>query len=129
MHHVDGITEVCNQFVEDLLRDICPKDIRSNLWSRNEVAVQELKKIMKDIKSYPINYNHYYTDTINNRRQAKDEQSLTKCMVDATISLKPDTESYARRVFELYTERRNPDIKTYRCQEALDCVFSIYEVC
>ena len=137
--HVEDVAQVCNQFLAIVLEEICPKDIRSNLWSfqirdalkeRREESVQELEKIIVDIKSYPINYNHYYTDTIKKRRQARDKASLAKCIGDATkeklgLGLNVDID----QVLAEHTVRSNPSIKRYSCEEALDCVFSIYKVC
>lgn len=145
MDHVDKVVQVCNQFLQDVLQSMCPKDIYSNLWSfqirdalneRNEASLQELKKIMEDIKSYPINYNHYYTDTIKGRRQARDKESLAKSIADATtetvieINDARHTEKNVdvAQVLAKYTERRDPNMELYSSEEALDCVFSIYKV-
>lgn len=150
--HVKEVAQVCNQFLESVLEEICPKDIRSNLWSflirdalkvRNEASVQELEKIMEDNKSYPINYNHYYTDTIDRRRlarekearekEAREKESLAKSIADAStkISSELDSASHSEpsdQDLAKPTGRSQPSMKMYSCEEALDCVFSIYKV-
>ena len=45
-------------------------------------ALQELELIMEDTKNYPINYNHYYINTINERRQDGQKTSLARCIED-----------------------------------------------
>lgn len=145
MDHLHEVAQVCDQFVTDVLFKLCPKDLSSNLWSfqirdvlkkRNEASVNELEKIMEDVKSYPINYNHYYTDTIKRRRQARDKDSLAKFMAEETpeSSTKLDGESHDTKSVDIakfltkYAERSQPNMEMYSCEEALDCVFSIYKV-
>lgn len=105
---------------------------------------------MEDIKSYPINYNHYYTDNIKGRRQARNKESLAKCIEDATIitsteldaAVEVDTSAEVENtsqwtanvddvthLLEKYRERSTSNMEMYTCDEALDCVFSMYKVC
>lgn len=143
--HVEGVAQVCNRFLKDVLDKKCPNDLRRNLWSdqildtlkeRNEGSVQELEKIIEDIKSYPINYNHYYTDTIKARRQAREKASLAKCMADATTESSTEEDGSTHKttnvdvaqVLANYTDRSEPNMEISSAEEALDCVFSIYKV-
>ena len=93
MDHIEGVAHVCSHFLAALPQVKCPKDIHSRIWSsliqdalksRNEASVEELGLIMKDVRSYPINYNHYYTDMIRKRRQARGKKALTACIKSAT---------------------------------------------
>ena len=76
-----------------MLKEKCPKDIYTRLWSskiedalklRLDGAAKEMEKIIEDIKSYPITYNHYYIDTIKKRRRKRGEKSLAKCIDNTT---------------------------------------------
>ena len=92
-HHVEDIADVCARFLDALLRKKCPKDIHTRLWSskiedtltsRFDGSTREIEKIIEDIKSYPIIYNHYYTDTINKRRREREERGLADYIDNAT---------------------------------------------
>jgi len=145
MEHVERVALVCSQFLAALLKEISPNDIRSRLWSsliqdalksRNEASVKELNSIMEDVKSYPINYNHYYTDTIEKRRRARGKKALTECIEEATNhTLLPDCNSNhtsasinVAQAVERYSKRIDPNMENHSCEEALDCLFSIYKV-
>ena len=144
MEHVDRVAHVCSQFLTTLLQEISPNDIRSRLWSsliqdtlksRYDAAVNELKLIMQDIKSYPVNYNHYYTDTIKKRRQDRGKKTLNECIVGATKHTRlPECSSnhtFAStnidQAVELYSKRIDPNMEKHSCEEALDCLFAIYK--
>ena len=143
--HVENVAQVSQQFLDILLRERCPKDILSRLWSfqirdalkdRKEASMRELELIMEDVRSYPMNYNHYYTDMISARRQARNKKSLEKCIAEATSEIsnknwdekKTSTNIDVEQAIEKYTKRPNPNMKNFSCEEALDCLFSIYKV-
>ena len=88
---LEDAAQICTRFLEILLQDKCPKDVISRLrvslvqdalktWY--DGALQELELIMEDTKSYPINYNHYYINTINKRRQDRQKTLLARCIED-----------------------------------------------
>ena len=143
--HMEEVSDVCHRFLDGLLREKCPKDVYTRLWSakiedtlkvRFDASAGEMKKIMEDIRSYPITCNHYYTDTIQKRRRKRDEKSLATCIDNATehvklpgcnsshFSAKVDAGKAARG----YTENVNTDMENHTCEEALDCLYSIYKV-
>lgn len=85
--HVDRVAQVCRDFLSILLNEKCPDDIRPRLMSfhileklklREQAAMDECEKLEDERKSYPVNYNHYYTDTIKKRRQGRQRESLVK---------------------------------------------------
>ncbi|KAI9725706.1 MAG: hypothetical protein M1834_009752 [Cirrosporium novae-zelandiae] len=144
--HVDQVAAICREFLNILLTDKCPKDVRSRLWSaqvedvlkiRHKAALQELDRIMEDIRSYPINYNHYYTDVINKRRQERQKKNLADCVNNATTHvLLPECQSnHTSAIVDIdsavkgYTQQVDPDMEKFSCEEALDCLFAIYKVC
>ncbi len=144
-HHVEDIADVCTRFLDALLREKCPKDVHIRLWSpkiedaltsRFDGSAREIEKIMEDIKSYPITYNHYYTDTIKKRRREREEKRLANCIDNATqhvllpgcnsnhTSAQVDSGRAARE----YSDAVDPDMENHTCEEALDCLYSIYKV-
>ncbi len=144
-HHVEDIADVCTRFLDALLREKCPKDLHIRLWSskledaltsRFDGSAREIEKIMEDIKSYPITYNHYYTDTIKKRRREREENCLANCIDNATqhvllpgcnsnhTSAQVDSGRAARE----YSDAVDPDMENHTCEEALDCLHSIYKV-
>ena len=143
--YLESVEAICNKFLNILLEDKCPKDIVSRLRqslvqdalkARYDSALEELGRIMEDNKSYPINYNHYYTDKINERRQERQKASLAQCIEDATTREKLDgchsTHTSAsvdvNRAIEAYSKGIDPNMENFSCEEALDCAFAIYEV-
>jgi GTPase SAR1 family protein len=145
--HIETVSRKCSQFLKTLLHDKCPKDIESRLWDsqihdvlkqRSKAAGDELAKIMGEIKGYPINYNHYYTDSIKGRRQnrqktafkqtVKNASSFKKilddegCVVDYSTSIDVD------QVVDELASNNDPSMESFSCEEALDCLFAIYKV-
>lgn len=140
VHYLDEVWEVCSQFLSLLLDDKCPKDVVSRLRVfliqdvlkiRYEEALSELGKIMEDTRCYPINYNHYYTDTISAQRQERQKNSLTKSIEAATNdtwNVKQGREIDVAKAVEIYHKRVDPNMESVSCEEALDCLSAIYKV-
>ena len=93
VEYLEDVAQICTRFLDILLQDKCPKDVISRLRvslvqdalkTRYDGALQELELIMEDIKSYPINYNHYFIKTISERRQDRQKTSLARCIEDIT---------------------------------------------
>ena len=143
--YLESVEGICSKFLDILLEEKCPKDIVSRLRhslvedalkARYDSAIEELGRIVEDNKSYPINYNHYYTETINERRQARQKASLAQCIEDATTREKLDgchsTHTSAsvdvNRAIEAYSKNIDPNMENISCEEALDCALAIYEV-
>lgn len=91
---------------------------------------------MEDIKSYPINYNHYYTDTIKKRRRDRDKEALSKCLQQSITDTRlfPDATPHMSsttidigRALDQYCSRADPEMEKHGCEEAFDCLFSIYK--
>ena len=144
-HHVEDVADVCTRFLDALLREKYPKDVHTRLWSskiedaltsRFEGSTREIEKIMEDIKSYPITYNHYYTDTIKKRRREREEKYLANCIDNATqhvllpgySSKHTSTQVDSGKAAREYSDAVDPDIEDHTCKEALNCLYSIYKV-
>lgn len=142
-NYVEDVANVCHRFLEDLLGQKCSKDVHARLWSthiedalkkRHDAALHELHLILEDLRGYPINYNHYYTDTVWKRRRDREKKSLSASIQNATThNLHPDcflnhtsTSIDVDRALNSYDP--NPNMETYSCEEALDGVLAIYKV-
>jgi hypothetical protein len=147
--HVDDVAECCSFFLRNLLEDKCPRDVQDRVWeaikdelkARRVRADEELEKIMDDLANFPINYNHYYTDTINKRRQERQNSRLGQCLEDGTQyrsvqidngGLSSISETVAATNFSevvaSYAKRIETDMEKVSCEEALDALFAIYKV-
>lgn len=145
VNHLDDVSQMCEDFLDILLKDKYPEDIvpririslvQDRLKERHDDAIQELGKIMEDVKSYPINYNHYYTDTLAKRRLERQEKSLEKCLEDATSHTRlPGCHSDhasasidVKQVIANHSKATDPNMENVTSEEALDSLYSIYKV-
>lgn len=93
--HIEEISQLCNNFVRDLLQELCPPDIYARLSlcssdimnvleQRLQYSQAELRKIIAGKKLYPMTYNHYYTTTIQKLRSQRAEKKLDENIAEAT---------------------------------------------
>jgi GTPase SAR1 family protein len=153
--HLEAVSSVCENFLDILLDEKAPKDVKSRLWagriagelkSRREDAHHELELILKDLESFPINYNHYYTDTIHKRRNERQKAKLEEA-VKAGIETQSKLMSYkcsscynntdisvscqevkTQSIIEHFHHDGTKDMESFSCDEALDCLLAIYKV-
>ena len=145
VEYLDKVHDVCSRFLDILLKDKCPKDIIARLHAslvqdalkaRYDNAFQELKRIIEDTRSYPINYNHYYTDQVYKRRQERNKTSLASCIEDAITherlqdchSTHTSASVDVNRAIAAFSQDSDPNMENVSCEEALDCLFAIYKV-
>lgn len=141
--HVEDVSQICVKFLRILLHDKCPEDVETRIWTnkiedalrtRTKDAFRELDLLMQDLAGYPINYNHYYTDTINKRRQDRQKAALTRSIKDATTETFNGRNQGLANIVDIeqavasYSHRSDPDMENFSCGEALDCLFAIYKV-
>jgi GTP-binding protein EngB required for normal cell division len=137
--HILLLDDVCSSFLEDLLGHYCPEDVRVRLWPRIEeqlrarktAALDELLKLAEDLQMHPINYNHYYTDTVQKRRrerQAKSSLSLAHNAIRRSQMGYSDTEAL-KLTLDTDLKDIERDMERHSCEEILDCVSAIYKVC
>lgn len=109
------------------------------LKDRRQAALNELAKIIEDSKEVPVNYNHYYTKTVHQKRQERIKSSLLQyvpqgsttsirnCSVGAhypQVDIGEELDKVVRR----WAENITPDMEEFSIQEALDCLMAIYKV-
>ncbi|KAH8686006.1 dynamin family protein-like protein [Tricladium varicosporioides] len=146
--HLDQVSQVCAKFLRKLLQDECREDVERRIWNsriqeelkaRYQAAREELALLLEDLCSYPINYNHYYTDTITAARQKRMTAALEKSVQNATTTetiyphkLSPHEKTTVdlKQVVSGYSKSMNtdPNMDNFSCEEALDCLFAIYKV-
>ncbi|KAF7908435.1 uncharacterized protein EAF01_004190 [Botrytis porri] len=139
--HIEQVSDVCTEFLKNLLLEMTPRDVESRLWSsriedelrnRNAAATRELNNLIVDNTNHPINYNHYYTDTIKSRQQERANAELEKCCQDASASVETTEGVQLGPVIEKLRESlfksTEKDMEVVSCEAALDCVVAIYKV-
>lgn len=141
----DTVFEMCHTFFDTLLQEMCPADVRSRLSAlkvvdaleqRRMLAITELKYLIRDKEDFPTVYNHYYTETVQNRRKAREEADLTRCIENTTEHLHLDgcqsshtsAQVNVHAAVAAFYGDNEPDMTTFSSQEALDHMLSIYKV-
>ena len=106
------------------------------LKARYDNAFQELERVIEDTRSYPIYYNHYYTDTVYKRRQERNKTSLASCIRKATthtqledcLTNHTSASVDVDQAIATFSQGSDPNMENVSCEEALDCLFAIYKV-
>lgn len=144
-NHVKNVAQVCSRFLHALLREKCSKDVYTRLWSfkiedalklRFENSAKEMRRIMEDIRSYSITYNHYYTDTISKRRCEREQKSRFDCIENVTRHMRLSewrsnsisAKVNARQAMQEYFDKIDSNMKNRSCEETLDSLYSIYKI-
>jgi hypothetical protein len=136
--HISLLDDICSSFLEDLLGHCCPEDVHARLWpqieeqlrARKTAALGELVKLAEDLQMDPINYNHYYIDTVQKRRHerlAKSSLSLVRDVVKCSKNGYSDTEAL-KLTLDTDLKGIERDMERHSCDEILDCVSAIYKV-
>lgn len=101
------------------------------LQERCQDALKELDKLLADAKDFPINYNHYYTDTVHMKRQQRMLEQLGDFAPDDIVLDEWESTS-AREVIKTavhnWGNSTTADMEDFSCEEALDCLLAIYQV-
>ncbi|KAI9641929.1 hypothetical protein NHQ30_009798 [Ciborinia camelliae] len=130
--HMEDVSDVCTNFLKSLLHDKVPKDVESRLWLyieeklkiRRQAAARELNFLIEDLSQHPINYNHYFTDTIHKRREDRQKAAMEKAVKDATTGDNTDPSI----LYSSYNKSTQKDMDGFSCEEALDNLFALYKV-
>lgn len=150
--HAEEISQLCDNFVNDLLQELCPPDVYTRLSSgditnvlkqRLESSQAELKKIIASNKLYPMTYNHYYTTTMQKLRSQRAEKRLEERIAKATSqstyyelgsSVKSSYIPVAIDRIDktmlkgLCSEQITQNMDENSCTDALDCLHAYYKV-
>ena len=143
--HADQVADMCKMFTNKLLEETCPKDVRTRpselkvkeaLESRKARATAELLRILEDKQDFPAVYNHYYTDNVQKSRNKRKEAVLSESIEAATThqhvpgcnSNHTSASVDVAVAIDHYHGKVDHDMERYSCEEALDCLLSIYKV-
>ncbi|KAK7716899.1 hypothetical protein SLS63_010906 [Diaporthe eres] len=148
--HVEKISKFCDSFLADLLGSVTTEELKRRMWSsmvahvlktRKQAALQELERLIKDKKAFPINYNHYYTDNVHKKRGKRIEAQLKKHVPENLTVYKTNcsmgthynapqthTKDELERVISRWGDSVSADMEEFSCEESLDCLESIYKV-
>ncbi|KAH7420099.1 dynamin family protein-like protein [Cadophora sp. MPI-SDFR-AT-0126] len=144
--HIENVALQCENFLKILLRDKCPKEVEMRLWDtaihdalkeRTNQAHAELDRIIEDANGYPINYNHYYTETIKKRRTNRQRTALEKTAKKATRTRRESdaegtefitTTVDVEQIVNEMTNSNDQSMESFGSEEALDCLLAIYKV-
>lgn len=145
--HIDHVASICSSFVFDALCHHSAEDVRDNVWAqhledtlqnRKHTALTFLKCISRSFQDYPINHNHYYTETVQKIRRQRDLSHGKQAAHEATVHdeilnekgtgyIKVERISPTKFVQSL-TQNTELDMLQFSCEEALDCMRAIYKV-
>ena len=103
---------------------------------RSQSAIEELDQILSDLREHPINYNYYYTETVDNCRGDRDFRSFAACIeASTTYNLLPGCNSThtsasldLKHLRQVFGQNQNPDMDVHSCEVALDGLIAIYKV-
>lgn len=101
------------------------------LEQHRRAACDELARLIVDCKTFPVNYNHYYTDTIYVKRQQRIEKQLKKAVpkdiLSSPLRETMTVEGLIKQVTRQWS-KHNADMEEISCEETLDCLLAIYKV-
>ncbi|KAK1657773.1 P-loop containing nucleoside triphosphate hydrolase protein [Colletotrichum godetiae] len=150
-NHIEQVGQLCRDFLANLLEQKVLKEMKGRIWTfmvqdtlaeRKQAAYDELGKLMRDIKEFPINYNHYYTDTIEQRSQERLKIRL-ESLLPGTFAQAPPVNCNRGHHYDKFDpgmEMNNVisaclrsnvtsiDMNKFSSDEALDCLRAIYKV-
>lgn len=101
------------------------------LQQRCQDALKELDKLLADARDFPINYNHYYTDTVHMKRQQRMLEQLGGFAPDAEDIEDWENasgEDIIKTAIHNWGNSTTADMEDFSCEEALDCLLAIYQV-
>ncbi|KAH4902835.1 hypothetical protein HBI56_121500 [Parastagonospora nodorum] len=145
-HHIEQVANSVIEFLKHLVSHIADSSTSGALFQKLvEPALKDVvgfaRRKTADLlaqhqKGHPITYNHYFTETMQNVKKERSRVELTRIIKDvfSVTSLVPNTEEPHittmdyRPLLEALMEHNNPDMNSYACSEALNCMQAYYKV-
>ena len=140
--HIKQVTEVCRSFLDQSLSAKVSPDLKIRLWTayiepslneRQQLAQEEFSRLTEDLNEHPINYNHYYSETIAKLRAERLRGDVKKSVSEATTET-TDRQNVRHnsvdidRVVTLIQNQVDPNMDNVSCDEALIASYSLYKV-
>lgn len=109
------------------------------LKCRREAAFGELDKLLQDRKDFPINYNHYYIDTVHKKNQDRIKDQIQRHVPEDLHQVtrgcnlgyhydKINVHDELQKIIRHWADEVTPDMAESICEQALDCLMTIYKV-
>lgn len=100
------------------------------LGRRKSAAMDELRNLVEDLNRGLLNYNHYYTDNIQKKRQERLVAQLRRHAPSdiSALESKLITKKLIDQAMGTWSEAPEADMEDFACEEALDCMLAIYKV-
>jgi hypothetical protein len=140
--HIERVSESCKTFVNIVLQDTAPEDIKmrlldlcvdSALEASLAGAKEELGKILKDKGRHPMTYNHYFTTTIQEQRKTKYVHMLSSVAKAAQVSCTKegtdtvDTYIDPKKLDDDIEGGIEQDMDRFSAEDALDSQLAYYK--
>lgn len=138
--HLDHIFQVCQKFLDILLREVAPGDMLDLLFSnwinwkmqeRFEKARSELKSLLIDMGRHAITYNHYYTENLQRARQTRSEEryiAAISSVADWDPDVKGNITLDPKELLRALTSPNQASMDDFACEEVLDGMSAFYKV-
>ncbi|PSR77520.1 interferon-induced GTP-binding protein Mx [Coniella lustricola] len=144
--HIELISGLCRTFLCDLVDEIAPHDVRLRMRSmvvheaieaRLIDAKKEVQNLMEDRQADPVNYNHYYTDTINKKRMQRTASNFRDHLA---VGMQPWSDyssistAHVNKIIQEAVEswgnsaKTEADMEKFSCEDALDSLLALYKV-
>ena len=138
-YHLRRVSKLCTQFMQAVLGEFSAKHVHTALWNaivraalkqRLEAAEKELASLTQNLRDYPINYNHYYTDTKRKRRIERDLANKRARMGPTPTQTTFGTPAFGVDLTDEAhaPESIDPNMDNQASVEALDSLMAIYKV-
>jgi hypothetical protein len=139
--HINTVASACKEFIDIVLQDNAPPEFKDRISALNvdgalnralDSAKEELVKVLKDKNRHPTTYNHYFTTTIQKKRQRKQRQLAEKASKASEVRVRDFSNEISTRIDpEKLTKTMEAAIElnmdTFSSQEALDMERAYYK--
>jgi hypothetical protein len=139
--HINTVASACKDFIDIVLQDNAPPEFKDRISALNvdgalnralDSAKEELVKVLKDKNRHPTTYNHYFTTTIQKKRQRKQRQLAEKASKASEVRVRDFSNEISTRIDpEKLTKTMEAAIElnmdTFSSQEALDMERAYYK--
>ncbi|TLD20305.1 hypothetical protein PspLS_08722 [Pyricularia sp. CBS 133598] len=145
--HIECISQICERFLAELVEQKGAKDVVPRIWislikntlrEREKAARDELDQLIDDMNGSPINYNHYYTQTVQKARQQRLQKHLGPARPESLQVMKTckhgqhyesfDVAGAFNRILSAMDGLYVADMDKFSCRDALDSLLAIYKV-
>ncbi|EOD51026.1 putative dynamin family protein [Neofusicoccum parvum UCRNP2] len=128
---------IVHAFVRAIVQHVMPKDAADRVWeeilepsltSLLENALAELDSIIADTRRAPMTYNNYYTDLVQQIRNAKRLANLRSIVESRSFPYNNKKVVDVNTLVDTFKhDVPEPDMDTFTSEDALDCLLALYK--